>query len=208
MTAPQPIAPLRVAALCGLTPLLLGSVAFFGWLLWTGGKSDQGRAFQLLGVVALSAGPALFLIGLIALAVARRRGGEQAALRNRLLLLLANLPLALLYFAGLSVAAIQRVEVINRSGRPIDELTLIACRTARCEVGALAPGERYVWRFTPPAEGTLSLTGRQGDAPLALDADCMFFVFDRVDVTLELQASGEWTLRAAPGAPWSWIPGR
>jgi len=36
---------------------------------------------------------------------------------------------------------------------------------------------------------------------------CMFFVFDRIDVTVELQPSGVWTVHEAPGAPWSWLPG-
>ena len=137
-----------------------------------------------------------------------RRGATRPQLRNRALLLAANLPLALLYLLGTSVAAIQRVEVINRSGRPIEELTLTACRSARCEVGTLAPGERYVWKFCPPTEGTLSLTGQQAGEPLTLDDACMFFIFCRIDVSLELQPGGEWSVREAPGAPWSWAPGR
>ena len=203
-----PSRSLRLATVCGLTPLALGSLAFFGWLLWTGGDSAGGRAFQVLGAVTLSAGPLVFVAGLLSLWIARRRGATRPQLRNRALLLAANLPLALLYLLGTSVAAIQRVEVINRSGRPIEELTLTACRSARCEVGTLAPGERYVWKFCPPTEGTLSLTGQQAGEPLTLDDACMFFIFCRIDVSLELQPGGEWSVREAPGAPWSWAPGR
>lgn len=208
MSTACPRRSLRLATLCGLTPLSLGSLAFFGWLLWTGGDSAEGYAFQLLGVVTISGGPFLFVAGLVTLWVARRRGATKPQLRNRALLLFANLPLALLYLLGTEVAAIQRVEVVNRSGQPIEELALIACRSARCEVGALAPGERYVWKFCPPSEGTLSLTGQQAGEPLTLDDACMFFIFNRIDVTVELQPGGEWSVREAPGAPWSWVPGR
>ena len=97
--------------------------------------------------------------------------------------------------------------MVNRSDRAVEQVSLTACRTATCDVGALADGERYVWRFSPPSEGTLSVTGRLGDEVVALEGACMFFVFDRIDVTVELQPSGVWTVHEAPGAPWSWLPG-
>ncbi|MGC6488144.1 MAG: hypothetical protein ACON4Z_10890 [Planctomycetota bacterium] len=207
MSADAPRPPLLLATLCWLLPMLLGSIAFFGWLVWTGGKSNEGEAFQLLGAAVLSAAPAFLLIGAVALVFARKRGAARPLLRRRALLLFANVPLALAYVLGTSVAAIQRVEVINRSGRAAEQVSLTACRTATCDVGALADGERYVWRFSPPSEGTLSVTGRLGDEIVAREGACMFFVFDRIDVTLELQPSGEWTVHEAPGAPWSWLPG-
>ena len=116
--------------------------------------------------------------------------------------------LALAYVLGTSVAAIQRVEVVNRSGRPLEQVSLSACRSAKCDVGALAPGERCVWRFSPSSEGTLSVTGELDGETVALEDAYMFFVFDRIDVTLELQPNGAWTVREAPGAPWSWLPWR
>lgn len=198
---------LVLATLCWLLPMLLGSTAFFGWLVWTGGKSDEGEAFQLLGVATLSAGPAFLLGGLVALLVARRRGAGWPQVRGRALLLFANVPLALAYFLGVSVAAIQRVEVVNRSGRAVEQVALTACRTATRDVGTLAPEQSYVWRFSPPSEGTLSVTGKLDDEVVALEGVCMFFVFDRIDVTVELQPSGVWTVHEAPGAPWSWLPG-
>ena len=199
--------PLLLATLCWLLPMLLGSTAFFGWLVWTGGKSDEGKAFQLLGAAVLSAAPAFLLVGTVALIFAHKRGAARPLLRRRALLLFANVPLALAYFLGTSVAAIQRVEVVNRSDRAVEQVSLTACRTATCDVGALADGERYVWRFSPPSEGTLSVTGRLGDEVVAIEGACMFFVFDRIDVTVELQPSGVWTVHEAPGAPWSWLPG-
>ena len=208
MSPNGPRATLRLATLCWLLPMLLGSTAFFGWLAWTGGKSDEGDAFQLLGAAALSAGPAFLLAGVVALIFARQRGADRPQLRRRALLLFANVPLALAYVLGTSVAAIQRVEVVNRSGRPLEQVSLSACRSAKCDVGALAPGERYVWRFSPSSEGTLSVTGELDGETVALEDGCMFFVFDRIDVTVELQPSGVWTVREAPGAPWSWLPWR
>lgn len=207
MSADASRPPLVLATLCWLLPMLLGSIAFFGWLVWTGGKSDEGEAFQLLGGAVLSAAPAFLLIGAVALVFARKRDAERPLLRRRALLLFANVPLALAYFLGTSVAAIQRVEVVNHSGHAVEQVSLTACRTATCDVGALADGERYVWRFSPPSEGTLSVTGRLGDEVVAREGGCMFFVFDRIDVTVELQPSGVWTVHEAPGAPWSWLPG-
>lgn len=187
--------------------MLTGSIAFFGWLVWTGGKSGECKALQLLGAVVLSAAPAFLLIGTLALRCARKRGAHGPQLRRRALLLFANVPLALAYFLGVSVAAIQRVEVVNRSGRAVEQVALTACRTATRDVGTLAPGQSYVWRFSPPSEGTLSVTGKLDDEVVALEGACMFFVFDRIDVTVELQPSGVWTVHEAPGAPWSWLPG-
>lgn len=207
MSATGPRSALLLATLCWLLPMLLGSSAFFGWLLWTGGKSDEGEAFQLLGVAALSAGPAFLLAGLVALLVARKRGAERPQLRRRVLLLFANVPLALAYFFGLSIAAIQRVEVVNRSGRAVEQVSLTACQTVTCDVGSLAAGERFVWRFSPPSEGTLAVAGRLDDEFVTLEGACMFFVFDRIDVTVTLLPSGVWTVQDAPGAPWSWVPG-
>ena len=86
--------PLRVATACGCAPLILGSVAFFGWLLATGGKSEGGRAFQQLGAIMLTAGPALAAAGLAALWTARRRGANASQLRSRALLIITNLPRA------------------------------------------------------------------------------------------------------------------
>ena len=144
--------PLLVATVCGFAPLVLGSVAFFGWLLETGGKSEGGRAFQQLGAIMLTAGPALLAAGLAALWIARRRGATAPQLRSRALLIITNLPLACLYLEGTSVAAIQRVEVVNRSGQLIEELTLIAGDTERCEVGSLADGASHVCNQPPIVE--------------------------------------------------------
>ena len=193
MSTKSPRLPLTLATASWLLPMLLGSTAFFGWLVWTGGKSGEGKGFQLFGTLVLGAGPAFLLTGSVALLMASKRGAERSQLRRRALLLFANVPLALIYFFGLGIAAIQRVEVVNRSGRTVDQVSLTACRTATCNGGALADGERYVWRFSPPSEGTLSVTGRLGDKVVALEGACMFFVFDRIDVTVTLQPSGEWT---------------
>lgn len=77
MSPNGPRTTLRLATLCWLLPMLLGSTAFFGWLAWTGGKSDEGDAFQLLGAAALSAGPAFLLAGVVALIFARQRGADR-----------------------------------------------------------------------------------------------------------------------------------
>jgi hypothetical protein len=188
--------------------MAFGSLAYFGWLISTGGKGNEGEAFVMLGIVMLCAGPVLFLIGLGALVLARRRGAAHTAVRRRALFLFANFPLALLYFWGLGVAAIQRVEVVNHTGAPIEDLTLVACRTARFEAASLGPGERLVWRFSPPSEGTLAVSGRQSGRTLTAEGGCMFFIFDRVDVLVELTAEGEWVVSEEAGATWSWVPGR
>ena len=108
--SPDPRAALRWSTACGLVPMALGSLGFFGWLISTGGIGSEGKPFIMLGIAALGGGPVLFVIGLGALAVARRRGAPARPLVRRALLLFANLPLAALYFLGLKVAAIQRVE--------------------------------------------------------------------------------------------------
>ena len=200
--------PLRVATVCGSAPLILGSVAFFGWLLETGGKSEGGRSFQQLGAIMLTAGPALLAAGLAALWTARHRGATVSQLSSRALLIITNVPLAFLYLEGTSVAAIQRVEVVNRSGQPIEALSLIAGNTERCEVGSLADGASHVWKFCPRAEGALSVVGRQAGRSLSVRDAAMFYVFDRVDVWLVLEPGGAWDVREQPGAPWSWLPGR
>ena len=70
--------PLLLATLCWSLPMLLGSIAFFGWLVWTGGKSDEGKAFQLLGAAVLSAAPAFLLVGTVALIFAHKRGAAES----------------------------------------------------------------------------------------------------------------------------------
>lgn len=199
---------LTVATACGLTPLVLGSLAFFGWLIATGGINGEGRAFVYLGVIVVGGGWVLLLIGLGALAVARRRGARTRSLVGRALLLFANLPLAALYFLGLQVAAIQRVEVVNLGDVPIEDVTLVACRSARHEAEELGPGDRLVWRFVPPSEGMLAVSARRAGETLTLEEGCMFYIFMRKDVLVELTADGGWQVTEADGAPWSWVPGR
>ena len=153
-------------------------------------------------------GPVLFLIGLGALAVARRRGAPTRPLVRRALLLFANFPLAAIYLLGLGVAAIQRVEVVNLGEVAIEDLSLVACRGARYGADELGPGERLVWRFKPPSEGMLTVSARRSGETLTLENACMFFIFMRKDVLVELTADGGWQVTEADGAPWSWVPGR
>jgi hypothetical protein len=203
---PSTRAPLRFAALCGLGPLLLGSVAFFGWLISTGGRSDGGEAFVILGIATLCGGFALLPAGLVALVVAWRRGASRSSLAARALPLLGNLPLALAYLLGTGVSAIQRVEVVNRSGAPIQDLELRACGRNRFDAEALEAGERVVWRFSPSSEGILSVSARQGERRLSAEGDFLIVIFDRWDVLVELTPDGEWEITETPGAPWSWVP--
>jgi hypothetical protein len=205
---PAPQLPLRVATSCALVPMLLGSLSFFGWLVLTGGKSDEGKAFVMLGAGTLGAGPLLFPVGLGALLIARRRGAQLRAIGVRVALLLGNFPLALLFLMGTDLAAIQRIEVRNHSGEPIEELVLVASRVEKVMASPLAPEARDVWRFKPRSEGVLNFTGRQGDTPVQGDNLCMFFIFDRKDVVLEFTGTGEWSVTEAPGAPWSFLPWR
>ena len=207
-TTPEPRAALTLATACGLVPLLVGSLAFFGWLITTGGIGSEGKPFIMLGIAALGGGPVLFVIGLGALAVARRREAPAPPLVRRALLLFANLPLAALYFLGLNVAAIQRVEVVNLGDVAIQDVKLVACRSARFEAEELDPGERLVWRFHPPSEGMLAVSARRSGETLTLEDGCMFFIFMRKGVLVELTADGEWQVTEADGAPWSWVPGR
>jgi len=208
--SPRTASPsLRIATACALLPMGLGSLAFLGWLLTTGGLSTGGEAFVRLGIGTLIGGLALFPTGLVVLGLAARRGPPRKALLGRLLLLLVNVPLAFGYLQGLGVAAIQRVEIVNRSSVPVEQLTLFACgRRARRDVGGLAPGARHVWRFSPPSEGTLEFQGEQDGRPIGGSDLAMFFVFDRKDVLLTVDHGGEWTVQETPGAPWSWVPGR
>jgi len=199
---------LRLSTACGLVPMALGSLGFFGWLISTGGIGSEGDLFIMLGIAALGGGPVLFVIGLGALAVARRRGAPTRLLVRRALLLFANFPVAAMYFLGVGVAAIQRVEVVNLGDVAIRDVTLVACRSARFEAEELGPGERLVWRFTPPSEGMLQVSARRSGELLTLEGGCMFFVFMRKDVLVELAADGEWQVTEADGAPWSWVPGR
>ena len=206
--SPEPRAALRLATACGLAPMALGSLGFFGWLISTGGIASEGDAFIALGIAALTGGPVLFLIGLGALAVARRRGAPTRSLVRRALLLAANFPLAAIYFLGLGVAAIQRVEVVNLGDVAIQDVTVVACRSARHEAEEHGPGKRLVWRFTPPSEGMLQVSARRSGELLTLEDGCMFFIFMRKDVLVEMTADGEWQVTEAEGAPWSWVPGR
>ncbi|MDG1049937.1 MAG: hypothetical protein P8R46_06995 [Planctomycetota bacterium] len=205
---PAPQIPLRVATSCALVPMLLGSLSFFGWLMLSGGKSDEGEAFVMLGAGTLGAGTLLFPLGLGALLVARRRGAQLRAVGTRAALLLGNLPLALLFLIGTNLAAIQRVEVVNHSGAPIEELVLVASRVEKVMASPLGPEARDVWRFKPRSEGVLNFTGRQGDTRVQGDNLCMFFIFDRKDVVLEFTGIGEWNVTETPGAPWSFLPWR
>ena len=204
----EPRPALRLATACGLAPMALGSLGFFGWLISTGGIGSEGDLFIMLGIAALGGGPVLFVIGLGALAVARRRGAPTPPLVRRALLLFANFPLAAIYLLGLGVAAIQCVEVVNLGDVPIQDVTLVACGSARYETEELGPGERFVWRFDPPSEGMLTVAARRSGETLTLENACMFFVFMRKDVLVELTAVGEWQVTEADGAPWSWVPGR
>ncbi len=206
--SPGPRLALRVSTACGLVPMALGSLGFFGWLISTGGIGSEGKLFIMLGIAALGGGPVLFVIGLGALAVARRRGAPARPLVRRALLLFANLPLVALYFFGLNVAAIQRVEVVNLGDVAIQDVKLVACRSSRFEAEELDPGERLVWRFHPPSEGMLAVSARRSGETLTLEDGCMFFIFMRKDVLVELTADGEWQVTEADGAPWSWVPGR
>jgi hypothetical protein len=109
---------------------------------------------------------------------------------TRVLLLLANLPLAFVFFQGLGIAVIQRVEVVNHSSVPIEDLALVACGLARERVGTLAPGEGHVWRFTPAREGTLEIMGVQAGRPVRGTEVAMFSVFRRIDVLVEIGENG------------------
>lgn len=206
--SPGPRPALRLSTACGLVPMALGSLGFFGWLISTGGTGSEGDLFIMLGIAALGGGPVLFVIGLGALAVARRRGAPTRPLVRRALLLFANFPLAAIYLLGLGVAAIQRVEVVNLGDVAIQDVTVVACRSARHEAEELGPGERLVWRFTPPSEGMLQVSARRSGELLTLEDGCMFFIFMRKDVLVEMTADGEWQVTEAEGAPWSWVPGR
>ena len=100
------------------------------------------------------------------------------------------------------------MEVVNLGHAAIQDLSLVACRDARYEAAELRPGERIVWRFTPPSEGTLSVSARRSGETVSREDMCMFFIFMRKDVLVELTVDGEWKVTEADGAPWSWVPGR
>ena len=135
-------------------------------------------------------------------------GAGRDPLVRRALLLFANFPLAAIYLLGLGVAAIQRVEVVNLGDVAIQDVTVVACRSERHEAEELGPGERLVWRFTPPSEGMLQVSARRSGETLTLEDGCMFFIFMRKDVLVEMTADGEWQVTEAEGAPWSWVAGR
>lgn len=150
----------RLALLCGLLPLSVGSLIFSLWLVL------RSNTLMFAGIFTIYAGVLLSIVGLLALAVYLWRALRQADLPRRQIirasllgfgLILANYVLAAA-FVLLADTLMSRytLHLHNASGQPISAVRLIG-QSCSHDFGSLPPDARVTHRCRLQHEGSLSL---------------------------------------------------
>ncbi len=146
--------PYRISLICGLVPLLTGTVVFIAW--WV--TRDSG--LMAVGSTTILWGLALFLIGFVSLAVYVRKARITQIEKWRLKafvagsILLANFPVAATYIiVAIYLNGTYTIIVNNVSATAIDQLTLLDPVQSRYEFGPVAVNEQREEKFLFSGEG-------------------------------------------------------
>ncbi|MDB5298156.1 MAG: hypothetical protein JWO31_4139 [Phycisphaerales bacterium] len=162
----------RIAVLCGALPLIVGTVALLGFVIF------HHIAFAMSGFLTIVAGVPIFLIGLLALiyyyfaSTARRvelTDEDWVRVRRKTLipaaLLVANFPVAFLYAnAGTYLMSRHRVDVTNASGATVDSF-ITTVDGKQSEIGPIPAGGTVTFTIVAPdddAEATADYSLRIG----------------------------------------------
>lgn len=206
----SPAGPLRCATGCALVPALLGCGSLVVWLLLGGAVDDLG-GFVWAGIASLFLGAFAQFAGFFALLVARARGARGRTLVVRVLLLLANFPLAgLCVGTVIACSRLHVFEVRNHTGVEVSDLRLFGVRSGpwpAIEIPSLGPGEEQRLAFLSRPGVALSFSYREGAELVAARADEQLYtpVLQPMNFVLELRAGGEREMVARPAERWHWL---
>jgi hypothetical protein len=157
----------RVALLCALLPLSVGTLIFLTYL------ATESNALTAAGFFTLIGGVILFIVGAGCLlgygilefrsrAMPRRQLAKRVAIAA--VLLGIGFPVAWVYAAiGLEIESWYRITVVNASATPIDSFVLTAPGVT-LKMGSIAPNGIVKHRFranTVNAEGPMTFTATQ-----------------------------------------------
>lgn len=149
---------IKAAFVCGIAPLVLGTVIFFTWRI--GGVLRWERAWLWaigFGVVCLVAGT-VFLLRHIRLQQSSWRAPALAAA-----ILFLNVPVAVIYMkVAIDVLTRYTVEVRNDSTDCIDSFILRGPGIASLELGPIVPGSRVLRHLRFTSDGKLRFEARYG----------------------------------------------
>jgi hypothetical protein len=150
---------LRVAFLCGATPLLAGTLILLTWLVTGWGWWERAWLWTIMGALVF------FVVGVLGvvrhLRQATRQGWLSPALALGLLLL--NFPVGAFYmWVVVDRASRYTVEVQNESRQPIDSLVLTGAGIGQVELGPIPTGAGRQKHLRLVEDGKLQFSGRQG----------------------------------------------
>lgn len=147
----------RVSLICGLFPIITGTLVFIAW--WV--TRDSG--LMAVGAATIVWGLALFLVGFISLVIYIRKA-QIARFENWRFkalvagsILIANFPLAAGYIAvAIYLDSVHTIFVDNVSAKNIDQVIFIDPRNSRYEFGSVAVDEHREEQFHFGGEGTVT----------------------------------------------------
>ncbi len=131
----------RTAIACGLLPMILGTAIFAAWLF------TDLDALEIIGILFIYVGVALFVIGIISLLVFVSRSRSRGILHRKsttwaLTVLFLNFPLCAAYVSiAFAMESTNAVTVVNRAALPIEGLILTDPAGRQFRIGTVGPGE-------------------------------------------------------------------
>ncbi len=137
----RPIRWYWLAIVCGLTPIILGSVIFAAWLI------DDLDSLEMIGLGVIYVGVLLFTVGTIALVIfttyASRAGiAHRRSTAIALIILVANFPLCVAFVSlAFAIESAHLVTIENGADVEIKALALGGPSGRSFEVGFVAPGQ-------------------------------------------------------------------
>ncbi len=145
----------RISLICGLTPLCIGTLIFFCW------RSTRLHWLMTAGVITIYAGLAIFIIGIICLAVyffqARKTAVKEYKKKSiiALTILLANFPVvAVIISIVFYLISLSSVQFENQSSTKTGEI-LLSEKGHVYKIGSLLPNETLEKKIQFQSEGSV-----------------------------------------------------